>query len=61
LNHRLNQPCDSQADNRTYRIASKYKGDDSGHSAENSFVDEKLPQSYVPFNVQAIGDDIVVT
>jgi uncharacterized protein (TIGR03118 family) len=24
-------------------------------------VDEKLPQSYVPFNVQAIGNDIVVT
>ena len=34
---------------------------DSGHSAENSFVDEKLPRSYVPFNVQAIGNDIVVT
>jgi uncharacterized protein (TIGR03118 family) len=31
------------------------------HSAENSFVDEKLPRSYVPFNVQAIGNDIVVT
>src|SRR5216683_546940 len=35
--------------------------DDHGHSAENSFVDEKLPRSYVPFNVQAIGNDIVVT
>jgi uncharacterized protein (TIGR03118 family) len=34
---------------------------DHGHSAENSFVDEKLPRSYVPFNVQAIGNDIVVT
>ncbi len=31
------------------------------HSAENSFVDEKLPRSYVPFNVQAIGNNIVVT
>jgi uncharacterized protein (TIGR03118 family) len=31
------------------------------HSAENAFVDEKLPKSYVPFNVQAIGNDIVVT
>lgn len=31
------------------------------HSAENSFADEKLPRSYVPFNVQAIGNDIVVT
>src|SRR5262245_57787976 len=27
----------------------------------NPFVDEKLPRGYVPFNVQAIGDDIVVT
>jgi uncharacterized protein (TIGR03118 family) len=33
----------------------------NGHSAQNSFVDEKLPNSYVPFNVQAIGNDIVVT
>jgi uncharacterized protein (TIGR03118 family) len=34
---------------------------DNGHSAGNSFVDEQLPRSYVPFNVQAIGNDIVVT
>ena len=34
---------------------------DHGNSSENSFVDEKLPKSYVPFNVQAIGNDIVVT
>ena len=32
-----------------------------GHSPENSFVDENLRRSYVPFNVQAIGNDIVVT
>ena len=31
------------------------------HSSENSFVDEDLPRDYVPFNVQAIGNDIVVT
>ena len=36
-------------------------GHDNGHSAENSFVDENLPRNYVPFNVQAIGNDIVVT
>lgn len=35
--------------------------DHNSHSSENSFVDEKLPRSYVPFNVQAIGNDIVVT
>jgi uncharacterized protein (TIGR03118 family) len=34
---------------------------DNGQSAENPFVDEKLPRFYVPFNVQAIGNDIVVT
>src|SRR5437016_1859390 len=34
---------------------------DNGHSAENSFVDENLPRNYVPFNVQVIGSDIVVT
>src|SRR3984893_1200314 len=33
----------------------------NSNSSENSFVDEKLPKSYVPFNVQAIGNDIVVT
>lgn len=29
--------------------------------AEDRFRDEQLPDGYVPFNVQAIGDDIVVT
>jgi uncharacterized protein (TIGR03118 family) len=32
-----------------------------GQSAENPFVDEQLAHGYVPFNVQAIGNDIVVT
>ncbi len=32
-----------------------------GHSRENPFADEKLPRGYVPFNVQAIGKDLVVT
>jgi len=35
--------------------------DNDSHSSGNSFVDESLPPSYVPFNVQAIGNDIVVT
>jgi uncharacterized protein (TIGR03118 family) len=34
---------------------------DNGRSTENSFVDENLPRNYVPFNVQTIGNDIVVT
>jgi len=29
--------------------------------SENSIVDDRLPRPYVPFNVQAIGNDIVVT
>jgi uncharacterized protein (TIGR03118 family) len=38
--------------------------DDSEHedrSSQSAFVDETLPRFYVPFNVQAIGNDIVVT
>ena len=35
--------------------------DRKGHFSENPFVDEQLPPHYVPFNVQAIGNDIVVT
>ncbi len=33
----------------------------NGQFSENSFMDEGLPRPYVPFNVQAIGNDIVVT
>jgi len=35
--------------------------DEQGFFSEHSFVDERLPEHYVPFNVQAIGNDIVVT
>ena len=39
-----------------------FNEDSSAHSnGEKPFVDEKLPNSYVPFNVQAIDNDIVVT
>ena len=31
------------------------------HFGEERFEDERLPHDYVPFNVQAIGNDIVVT
>lgn len=34
---------------------------ENGHSAEDSFADENLPRNFVPFNVQAIGNNIVVT
>ena len=36
-------------------------GDDDERSSENPFMDENLPRGYVPFNVQAIGNDIVVS
>ena len=35
--------------------------DEEESSQGNPIVDERLPRRYVPFNVQAIGDDIVVT
>jgi len=35
--------------------------DDHTYFSENSFVDGRLPRPYAPFNVQAIGNDIVVT
>jgi uncharacterized protein (TIGR03118 family) len=34
----------------------RFGGDD-----DKPFTDERLPRNYVPFNVQAIGNDIVVT
>jgi uncharacterized protein (TIGR03118 family) len=38
-----------------------YLGDDSEYERNEPFVDRQLPSEYVPFNVQAIGNDIVVT
>jgi len=35
--------------------------DDRAYFSESSFVDDRLPRPYAPFNVQAIGNDIVVT
>ena len=35
--------------------------DKEDSSQGNLFIDEMLPRGYVPFNVQAIGDNIVVT
>ncbi len=48
----------------------KLRTDDPDHGAYNDgridstnrpFVDDRLPRDFVPFNVQAIGNDIVVT
>lgn len=35
--------------------------DDNSPFPKNAFIDERLPRNYLPFNVQAIGNDIVVT
>jgi uncharacterized protein (TIGR03118 family) len=47
--------------NLTVEPSDRNAGDDDERSSESSFVDENLPRGYVPFNVQAIGNDIVVT
>jgi uncharacterized protein (TIGR03118 family) len=47
--------------NLTAEPSDRNAGDDDERSSESSFVDENLPRGYVPFNVQAIGNDIVVT
>jgi uncharacterized protein (TIGR03118 family) len=36
-------------------------GNGDGAFPNNRFMDESLPEHYVPFNVQAIGNDVVVT
>src|SRR5712672_4100646 len=45
----------------TAEHSDRNRGDDDDRSSENPFMDENLPRGYVPFNVQAIGNDIVVT
>jgi uncharacterized protein (TIGR03118 family) len=35
--------------------------EDHGRNGNEPFVDERLPRNFVPFNAQAIGNDIVVT
>jgi uncharacterized protein (TIGR03118 family) len=55
--HRVELGGDSQE-----RNASNDSGfDEDGERNSQAFVDERLPQDFVPFNVQAIGNDIVVT
>jgi uncharacterized protein (TIGR03118 family) len=41
----------------------KLKGDDGDHDRDGDkpFTDDRLPRNFVPFNVQAIGNDLVVT
>jgi uncharacterized protein (TIGR03118 family) len=48
---------------RLVRPSKEHSDEDSfdGQFSEHSFMDESLQRPYVPFNVQAIGNDIVVT
>jgi uncharacterized protein (TIGR03118 family) len=43
------------------RLSDGNWSDDHSYYSEDSFVDGRLPRPYAPFNVQAIGNDIVVT
>lgn len=43
------------------RDGSREGGDDLENGDGKAFTDERLPRDYVPFNVQTIGNDIVVT
>ena len=54
-----------------HRVSFEHEGEASGQDgdddrndegeSESAFTDRRLPGDYVPFNVQAIGNDIVVT
>src|SRR4029077_1882440 len=50
---------------RVMQLSKEADNEDSSdrdvQSTENAFVDERLPRDYAPFNVQAVGNDIVVT
>jgi uncharacterized protein (TIGR03118 family) len=49
-------------DNAFHKISLQAnQGGDRRQDNDEPFVDERLPQNFVPFNVQAIGNDIVVT
>ncbi|HXC97538.1 MAG TPA: TIGR03118 family protein [Edaphobacter sp.] len=39
----------------------KFFDDDRYYDGEKPFTDDRLPRNFVPFNVQAVGDNLVVT
>jgi uncharacterized protein (TIGR03118 family) len=51
----------SDEDSSDHKRSDEDSSDHNGQFSENAFFDESLPRPYVPFNVQAIGNDIVVT
>ena len=48
-------------DNAFNKVNLRLKGDGDQDRDDRPFSDERLPRDFVPFNVQAIGNDIVVT
>src|SRR5246500_3450463 len=45
-----------------HRVTMQPHSDEARDNGDNKpFIDDRLPRNYVPFNVQAIGNDIVVT
>jgi uncharacterized protein (TIGR03118 family) len=49
-------------DNAFHKVTLQSNQDgDRDHDTDKPFIDERLPRDFVPFNVQAIGNDIVVT
>ena len=55
--HRMELRGDSQGRN----ASNDSDFDEEGERNRQPFVDERLPRDFVPFNVQAIENDIVVT
>lgn len=45
----------------TLKDGDQGSGDDEDNFGDKSFTDDRLPRNFVPFNVQTIGNDIVVT
>jgi uncharacterized protein (TIGR03118 family) len=56
--HRVKLPHAQSGGNYADDFAFDENRDDRGNEP---FVDDRLPRNFVPFNVQAIGNDIVVT
>jgi uncharacterized protein (TIGR03118 family) len=48
-------------DNAFHKVTLPSWDDDGDFDFDRPFIDESLPRDFVPFNVQAIGNDIVVT
>jgi uncharacterized protein (TIGR03118 family) len=48
-------------DNAFHKVTLSSNDQDRDRDNDKPFADERLPREFVPFNVQAIGNDIVVT